>query len=90
MFRLDLGLTPPLPNVPLFHPQTGAVGARVRLAGDHLIGLTGVSFNGVPAKFLELNVKYAYAIVPAGATTGPITVTTMNGSYTTAANFTIQ
>ena len=30
------------------------------------------------------------ATVPAGATTGPVTVTTANGSFTTTQNFTVQ
>jgi uncharacterized repeat protein (TIGR03803 family) len=90
VFQLNLGLTPPLPSVRLLQPSSGAPGATVRLAGNHLLGLTAVSFNGTPAAFTAINVNYADAVVPPGATTGPITVTTMNGSAATTTSFTVQ
>ncbi len=90
VFQLNLGLTPPLPSVRLLQPSSGAPGATVRLTGNHLLGLTAVSFNGTPAAFTAINVNYADAVVPPGATTGPITVTTMNGSAATTTSFTVQ
>ena len=83
VFQLNLGLAPPLPQLRLAQPSSGAVGTTIRLAGNHLLNLTGVSFNGTPATFTPINVNYAEAVVPAGAASGPITVTTMNGSVTT-------
>lgn len=90
VFKLDLGLAPPLPSVKLVQPDAGAPGATIRLTGKYLLGLSAVSFNGTPATFLPLNVNYAEATVPQGATSGPITVTTMNGSFTTKSTFTVQ
>jgi hypothetical protein len=34
--------------------------------------------------------NYVLATVPSGAATGPITVTTPGGAYTTKTNFTVQ
>jgi hypothetical protein len=34
--------------------------------------------------------NYVWATVPAGATTGPITVTTPGGTFTTEATFTVE
>jgi uncharacterized repeat protein (TIGR03803 family) len=90
VFQLNLGLTPPLPSVRLLQPSSGAPGATVRLTGNYLLGLTAVTFNGTPAAFTAINVNYADAVVPPGATTGPITVTTMNGSAATTTSFTVQ
>jgi uncharacterized repeat protein (TIGR03803 family) len=90
VFQLNLGLTPPLPRIRLAQPSSGAVGTTIRLTGNYLLNLTGVSFNGTPATFTPINVNYAETVVPAGATTGPITVTTMNGSITTKSSFTVK
>ncbi len=90
VFQFNLGLTPPLPRIRLAQPSSGTVGATVLLTGNYLLNMTGVSFNGTPATFTPINVNYAEAVVPAGATTGPITVTTMNGSVTTKTSFTVK
>lgn len=61
------------------------------ISGAHLIGLTGVSFNGVAAtQIVSLGTGFAFAVVPVGATSGPITVTTGNGSIMSKKNFTVQ
>jgi hypothetical protein len=61
------------------------------LWGRNLLGATGVSFNGAPASsFTVASTQGIWADVPAGASTGPITVTTPNGSYTTSQVFTVQ
>jgi len=45
----------------------------------------------VPATTLSVtSVNSAYATVPAGATSGPVTITTANGSVTTTGSFTVQ
>ena len=90
VFKFNNFLAPPLPSVKFAQPQTAKPGATIRLTGNYLLGLSAVSFNGTPATFTAVNVNYAYAVVPAGATTGPITVTTPNGSYTTKSDFTVE
>jgi uncharacterized protein (TIGR03437 family) len=72
-------------------PDSGATGQKIILWGSHLLGATSVSFNGVPAAAFQVNSTQAVvAAVPAGATTGPVTITTANGSFTTTQSFTIQ
>lgn len=90
IFMMDAGLPPPKPRVSLFTPQAGAVGRRVLLWGRNFLGITAVSFNGTPAEFEAVSWQGVWAKVPSGATSGPIAITTPNGSYTTAQSFTIQ
>ncbi len=42
----------------------------------------------IPATFTPVNVDYGEAIVPSGATMGPITVSTMNGSFAASVSIT--
>lgn len=77
----DLGLPKPQPVVSVSYPSSGSVAAKVLFEGRNLLGATTVSFNGVPATvFGNISVNYVYAQVPAGATTGPVIVTTPNGA----------
>jgi uncharacterized repeat protein (TIGR03803 family) len=91
VFSLDIGLPPPAPLVTGLYPSSGAVGTRVLLWGNYLLQTTGVSFNGVPAaSYKETSKQSVQATVPTGATSGPVTLTTANGSLTTTQNFTVQ
>jgi len=91
IFSLDIGLPKPLPQVQGLYPPSGVVGQKVILWGNYLLGATAVSFNGTPATtFLSTSKQSVQATVPAGATTGPVTVTTANGSFTTTQSFTVQ
>jgi hypothetical protein len=91
VFSLDIGLPKPLPSVTGLYPSSGAVGKQVILWGNYLLGATAVSFNGTPATtFKSTSVQSVWATVPAGATSGPVTITTANGSYTTTQSFTVQ
>jgi hypothetical protein len=49
-----------------------------------------VSFNGIASQFFVASSQGIWAYVPQGATSGPVTVTTPNGSFTTSAVFTVQ
>jgi uncharacterized protein (TIGR03437 family) len=91
VFSLDFGLPKPAPFVNRIIPATGSAGQSILLWGSHLVGATSVSFNGVAAAAFQVNSTQAVvAAVPAGATTGPVTITTANGSFTTTQSFTIQ
>lgn len=91
VFSLDFGLPKPLPSVAQIVPPSGTAGQQVLLWGSHLLGATAVTFNGVPAAAFQVNSTQAVvATVPAGATTGPVTITTANGSVTTKEDFTVQ
>jgi hypothetical protein len=76
IYSVDLGLGP---FVSLQH-NSGEVGFTVRILGQGLTGTTAVSFNGTAASFNVVSDTYLTAIVPAGATTGFITVTTPGGT----------
>ena len=90
VFSLDVGLPAPEPQPQEFHPETGAAGTKVRIWGNNLLS-PSVQFNGVAAsEVTSSGPNYVWATVPAGATTGPITVTTPAGTGTTKTSFTIQ
>jgi uncharacterized repeat protein (TIGR03803 family) len=90
IFALDLGLPKPAPQAPQFTPISGAAGTQVLIWGNNLLS-PSVSFNGTPAASVTSSgPNYIRATVPSGATTGPITVTTPGGTYTTLTSFTVQ
>jgi uncharacterized repeat protein (TIGR03803 family) len=90
IFSLDAGLPLPRPWAQHFTPAAGPADTKVRIWGRNLLGAS-VQFNGTPAATVtNSGSNYVWANVPAGATTGPITVTTPGGTVTTAANFTVQ
>jgi len=74
LFSLSLGL-PPFVETQL---TSGKVGASVVILGLGLKGATSVSFNGTETKFTAKNSEIKTK-VPAGATTGNITVTLAGG-----------
>ena len=55
-----------------------------------MTGATEVTFNGVAATVFSVNNEIEItATVPSGATTGPIAVTTPDGTFTSATSFTV-
>lgn len=76
------------PFVTGFTPASGNVGTPVFIGGVHFSNVLEVRFNGVldltanAPSYQQIN-----ATVPAGATTGPITVRTTAGTNTTVTNF---
>jgi hypothetical protein len=91
VFSLDFGLPKPLPSIAQMTPASGSVGQKILLWGSHLLGASSVTFNGVAATSFQVNSTQAVtAIVPPGATTGPVSLTTANGSVTTRQTFTVQ
>jgi hypothetical protein len=73
-------------------PNRGAVGAQVVIDGTNLTGATAVTFGGVaadPATVHNIDNLHVAAVVPLGALTGPVGVTTATGSLPTAARFTV-
>jgi hypothetical protein len=65
------------------------VGSSVTISGADFTGATGVSFNGVAAAFTVDSDSQITATVPAGATTGPIAVTTPGGTAVGTGDFTV-
>ncbi|MDO7884562.1 IPT/TIG domain-containing protein [Hymenobacter cheonanensis] len=70
-----------------FTPTTGAAGTSVTITGLNFSGATAVRFNGASAVFSVNSNTQITATVPAGATTGPISVTTPSGTGTSTTNF---
>ena len=90
VFTVDAGLTAPQAVIAAFMPVRGKVGSLVTISGDHFVGASAVAFNGVEASFKVLNTKFIRATVPAGATTGPITVTNAGGTMVSKHSFTVD
>jgi uncharacterized repeat protein (TIGR03803 family) len=91
VYRIDLGLPPPHPVIGYMSPTAAAPGTDVLIEGQYLLGVSAVSFNGVPARtVISRGTDYVLAVVPEGATSGPVTLTTPNGSVTSKSNFTVE
>ena len=71
-------------------PASGKPGSIVTIRGDHFVGATSITFNGVAAAFKVLSVKFITATVPAGATTGRIEVTNAGGTTVSTQSFTVN
>ena len=69
---------------------TGRVGTPVQILGLKLTTATAVTINGVAAtSFNALSDTFMTAVIPAGATTGPVVVTTPTGTLTSNHNLRI-
>ena len=77
------------PGISGFTPGSGAVGTAVTISGRNFAGVSQVTFNGVPASIVSHNAKQIVADVPAGATSGAISVTTAAGTATSSTPFTV-
>jgi uncharacterized repeat protein (TIGR03803 family) len=76
VFSLDVGLGPFVQTEPAY----GAVGTIVTILGNNLTGATRVTFNGMAATFQVLSSSEIMTVVPTGATTGIVQVTTPSGT----------
>ncbi|MBZ5625544.1 MAG: IPT/TIG domain-containing protein [Acidobacteriia bacterium] len=78
------------PLVKTFSPTSGPVGTSVTINGNSFKGATKVAFGGVAAtSYQVISDTQVDALVPAGAVTGPIAVTTAGGTGTSTTNFTV-
>ena len=79
------------PKITSFTPTSGPVGTEVKISGTTLTGTSKVTFGGVDATSFEVvNDSQVDVIVPTGAKTGAIGVTTSGGTGTSATNFTVN
>ena len=76
------------PTMTSFSPPTGGTGTSVVIVGSGFCGATAVAFNLTAATFTVNSNNQITATVPAGATTGPIHVTTGAGTVASTTNFT--
>jgi len=81
--------SPLAPVIYKFRPFSGAVGRGVTIRGIDLSNATAISFNGTPAIIIKDKDKRIRTMVPPGARTGPIRVTTTGGTVATAESFTV-
>lgn len=77
-------LAGPGPQFISFSPQSGFIGDTVTFTGANFGNITSVSFNGTNATVFSGNLTQITATVPANASSGPITVTLANGTFTTS------
>ncbi len=76
------------PTISSFSPVRGPVGTSVTLTGTGLLGATSVGFGGQAQPVLSGNSATSVTtLVPTGAITGPVTVTTPGGTATSSALF---
>lgn len=86
VYSLSVGLGPFVEMLPGF----GTAGQVVGILGSDLKGTTSVSFNGTPAtNFTVISETVVKAIIPAGATTGMIEVSTPSGTLSSNVPFRI-
>jgi uncharacterized repeat protein (TIGR03803 family) len=87
VFKLDMGLGPFVS----FVRNNGKTGATAQILGQGLTGTTKVTFSGVKAtSFRVVSDTYMTAVVPTGATTGPVVITTPSSSLTSNVSFRIS
>ena len=78
------------PTISSFTPNNGATGQLVTLTGTNFIGTTAVVFNKTAATSMTvLSATSLTALVPSGASSGKISVTTPGGSTTSIMNFSV-
>jgi len=87
VYSVNMGLNPFV----TFVVPTGRVGQNVQILGQGLTGATGVTFNGISASsFKVVSDTYMTAVVPNGATTGLVVVSTTSGQFTSNVNMRIE
>jgi hypothetical protein len=76
------------PVVKSFAPAAGGPGSKVMITGANLSGTSGVDFDGLPAvKFTVISPAFVSVEIPAGAFSGPISVTTSGGTARSLTDF---
>lgn len=85
VYGLTMGLGPFVKTNPGF----GKIGQSVNIFGNGLGGATSVTFNGVTSTFRVTSSTLIKAMIPAGATTGTIQVTTPSGTLSSNVAFQI-
>ncbi len=93
-FGAVIGLSPalpkPAPSVLGFFPSTASSGGTVNLLGNYFVGATGVTVNGKAATFTVKASGAVQLVVPAGATTGLVSITTQGGTAVSVQALTVQ
>jgi len=85
-YRFDLG-QPPFVS---YLPSYGRVGMQVDILGEGFTTYSQVFFNGVRAQIIKVSPTYMRVVVPHGATSGWITVTTTKGTLKSNKKFVVR
>ncbi len=84
---------PPPPTISGFTPTSGPENIMVTISGTNFNTINPldnrVFFNGIPAQVISVTAASLVVIVPSGATTGKISITTSGGSAQSSTNFTV-
>jgi uncharacterized repeat protein (TIGR03803 family) len=83
IFNLNVGLVPFVES----RPNSGKVGSSITILGTNLSEATSVTFHGVAATFAVVSGSEITTTVPAAATTGPVQVTTPDGTLSSNSAF---
>jgi hypothetical protein len=76
-----------VPQIDNLSPARGLPGASIMINGGGFVGATSVKFGNVTAGFTLLSPTSIKAIVPAGAVSSPVSVTTAGGTATSYTEF---
>jgi predicted phosphodiesterase len=80
----------PAPLITAFTPPAAPAGTPVTISGRFFTGTTQINFNGIAATGFIVHSDAQISVnVPAGATTGKISVTTPTGTATSASDLTV-
>lgn len=77
------------PVISTVAPASGPAGTSVLISGSLFTGATGVLFNGMPAGFVLNSGSQITATVPAGASTGQVSVVNLNGTGNSGSIFSL-
>jgi uncharacterized repeat protein (TIGR03803 family) len=85
IYSLSNGLSPLVETVPV----AGGVGQTILILGNNLTGTSSVKFNGKSAAFHVVSDSEITATVPAGATTGTVSVVAPSGTLDSNPQFVV-
>jgi uncharacterized repeat protein (TIGR03803 family) len=84
LFSLNIGASP---FVTFVGPAVAKIGKTVEILGQGFTGTSAVTFGSTAASFTVSSDTYLTAVVPAGATTAAVTVTTSGGTLNSNKTF---
>jgi hypothetical protein len=77
------------PTITSFAPTSGPVGSTLIITGTGFTGITNITLGGVPIISGTYTTTQITCLVPVGAVTGPILVTTASGTTVTSTQFVV-
>ncbi len=87
LWVMQLSTVNAVPHITSVAPAFGTEGNAITISGSGFGGVSSVKFNSTAASFTPVSATVITAVVPNGATTGPITVETPNDSDVTSTSF---